>query len=110
MAIDNAVRHATYRMRPQPDRDETDPDALHDHVGVLRTELWRVAGGRAQVHMRTETDASLLHAQIEQLNEFLADAYIKRSGAPAAVHQTDCAVNQAPAFRPGPCECGAGRP
>ena len=107
MVIDNSVRHATYRMRPQPDRDETDPDVLHDYIGVLRSELRRVAGGHAPVHMRTETDARVLHSQIEQLNELLADAYIKRSGAPAAAHQTHCAVNQAPAFRPGPCDCGA---
>lgn len=110
MAVDNSARHATYRIRPQPDRGETDPEVLHDHVEVLRSELRRVAGGRGMVRMRTETDPRALHAEIEQLNELLAEAYIARAGAPAGAHQTGCAVNQAPAFRPGPCDSGAGRP
>ena len=110
MATQHSLAAGIYRTRPQPDRDEVDPNVLHDHIGVLRTELRQVAGGRAQVHMRTETDPAVLHGQIEQLNELLAEAYIKRAGVPAAAHSTDCAVNQVPVFRPGPCDCGAGRP
>ena len=74
MAIDNSARHAGYRMRPQPDRNEADPNVLHDHIAALSAELRGLVGGRAQVYMRTETDPRLLHAQIEQLNEALADA------------------------------------
>ena len=110
MATDNSASHATYRMRAQPDRNETDPEVLHDHIETLRSELRRVAGRRAQVRMRTLTDPRLLHGEIEQLNELLSDAYIAQSSAPPLAHRTDCAVNQAPAFRPGPCDCGAGRP
>jgi hypothetical protein len=108
MVTDNSARHATYRMRAQPDRDETDLEVLHDHIQVLRSELRRVAGGRAPVRMRTKTDPRLLHAEIEQLNELLANAYIALSCAPGLAHRTECAVNQAPAFRLGRCDCGQG--
>jgi hypothetical protein len=103
---DSILRHPPYRTRPQPHRDETDPDVLHDHIGELRGELVGVAGGHRNVHMRTEMDASVLHGQIEVLNQRLAQAYITQAGLPAGSHRSDCAINRAPALRPGRCDCG----
>lgn len=100
-------RHIQYRPRPQPHADETDPDVLHDHIGQLRGELVGVLGGHRNVHMRTEMDARVLHGQIVALNVQLAKAYVAAAGVPAGDHATDCAINQAPAFRPGRCDCGA---
>ena len=107
MPIDNSARHATYKMRPQPAMDETDVAVLHDHIAELRAELARVTRRRLGVRMRTETSARALHDEIAVLNEALAEAYIELAGAPPGSHATECATNQAPAFRPGACDCGA---
>jgi hypothetical protein len=105
--VDNTRANAGYVVRPQPDATETDPDVLHDHVEVLRGELASVTGLRRKVRMRNETDARVLHEEIGRLNEQLADAYLARAGTPAQAHTSECAINQAPAYRPGPCNCGA---
>ena len=54
-----------------------------------------------------ETNTVALQRYIGELHRELAEAYIRLTGLPAAKHTTDCAVNQAPAYRPGPCDCGA---
>lgn len=63
---------------------------------------------RPQPHP-TETDPKVLHSHIGVLNEELAEAYIRLAGVPAEWHSTECAINQAPAYRPGPCSCGAAK-
>jgi hypothetical protein len=75
--MDNSTRHATYVLRPQPSKDETDPAVLHDHIEVLTEEL--------------------------------AEAYLKSAGVPPEAHSSECFINQAPAYRPGPCNCGAAK-
>ena len=105
--IDNSARHATYKIRKQPAMDETDVGVLHDHIAELRAELARVTRRRLGVRMRTETSAPALHGEIADLNIALAEAYIELAGAPEGSHTMECATNQAPAFRPGPCDCGA---
>ena len=105
--IDNRARHCTYKLREQPALDETDVGILHDHIAVLRTELAKLTRQRLAVRMRTETSALALQAEIGSLNEALAEAYVHLAGAPPGSHATECAINQAPAYRPGPCDCGA---
>ena len=44
-----------------------------------------------------------VEAENERLREELADAYIKLSGA--VQHASDCATSNAPAMKPGACDC-----
>ena len=83
---------------------QTDLGVLHDHIAVLRAELARVTRRRLAVRMRTETSTLALRTKISWLNIHLAEAYIEQAGASGG-HSTECAINQAPAFRPGPCNC-----
>lgn len=104
---DNSVRNAEYKMREQPPLDETDVEVLHDHIAVLRGELAKLTRQRLPVRMRTETSALVLQAEIAGLNEALAEGYVDLAGVPPGSHATECAINQAPAYRPGPCDCVA---
>jgi hypothetical protein len=54
-----------------------------------------------------ENNPKVLRHYIRMLHDELAEAYLQIAGVPAAAHATDCAINQAPAHRPGPCDCGA---
>ena len=104
--IDNSARHATYQIRPQASPDETDPEVLHDHIAELRAELARMTRRRLGLRMRTEISTLALRTEISWLNMDLAEAYIEQAGASGG-HSSERAINQAPAFRPGPCDCGA---
>ena len=46
-----------------------------------------------------------LRAENERLREELASAYVDQSGA--VQHASDCATSNAPAMKPGPCDCAA---
>lgn len=100
MSIDNAANHATYAMRPQPDLDCPDLVALADHLLSLLSELEAIGGKNASAQMQD---------LIGQLNEKLADRYSANAGVPAQAHEVQCAINQAPAYRPGPGDCDASR-
>lgn len=52
------------------------------------------------VDRRAREDAEL---EIGRLHEELAAAYIKLSGTDQ--HASDCATSNAPAMKPGPCDC-----
>lgn len=94
------ARNDDYQLRPQPDHSETDHGVLVSHISDLVDEI--AAAGLSA--------SNELHAAISVLNELLADAYLAESGAPAENHKSDCAINQAPSYRPGPCDCGAAAP
>ena len=102
----NGVSQMQYRTQPDP--GEQDPTRLRSHVLVLLDELQTVNPRRGILQLgNEEKDAAALRSLISQLNEALAEAYIEESGH--KYHTYDCAINQAPAFRPGPCTCGGGR-
>lgn len=46
-----------------------------------------------------------LEAEVERLREELAAAYVDQSGT--VQHASDCATSNAPAMKPGPCDCAA---
>lgn len=76
---------------------------LEAYARTLREELTAVREmARMPAPETNETDREVLH-------ELLADAYLGLAGVPADVHSSECATNQAPAYRPGPCDCGAAR-
>ena len=57
---------------------------------------------------RTAPDAvrevmGIFNWELESLREELAEAYIALSGR--ADHSSDCATSNAPAMKPGPCDC-----
>lgn len=39
--------------------------------------------------------------------EKVSDAMVKRKAKRSVNHASDCSVNSAPAYEPGPCDCGA---
>jgi len=65
---------------------------------VLLSELEAIGGKDASEQMQDI---------IGQVNEKLADRYLANAGVPAQDHDAQCAINQAPAYRPGPCDCDA---
>ena len=93
------------QYRPQPGSGEQDPRRLRSHVLALLDELQTVDPRRLVLQLgNEEKDAAALRSLVSQLNEALAAAYIEESGH--KYHTPDCAISQAPAFRPGPCTCG----
>jgi hypothetical protein len=65
-------------------------------------EKWRAAGCRVEpLGVLAEGAADSLQAEIGMLREKLSDALA--GGLP---HKSDCAVYNAPAEEPGPCDCG----
>lgn len=74
------------------------------YARTLRDELTTVREmARMPARETSGTDRDLLP-------ELLADAYLALPGVPAEAHSSECAINQAPAYRPGPWDCGAARP
>lgn len=90
-------RNDDYQLREQPDRSETDHGLLVSHISDLADEI-----EHAGLNASRE-----LHAAISVLNELLGEAYLAKAGVPYEKHSNDCAIKQAPAYRPGPCDCGA---
>src|SRR5205814_5113872 len=98
--------HAEYVLRPQPAFDERDVDVLNSHVDTLTHELEALTGLRL-TRANRDTQPPAIQRRIQELNEELAEAYINVAGVPPEAHTPECAINQAPAYRPGPCDCGA---
>ena len=71
------------------------------------TLTFTIPGG-AQAADQIETDGDRikeLEAEVERLREELAAAYVDQPGT--VQHASDCATSNAPAMKPGPCDCAA---
>ena len=91
--------------------NHTDTSRSGDLVERLRREIvFRDHGDGRKTMMRLNSNGDeaadrieALEAENERLREELAAAYIKLSGTDQ--HASDCATSNAPAMKPGPCDC-----
>lgn len=56
-----------------------------------------------RVVLKSRERQSMMRREIEGLYELVGELYIKLSGTRS--HKSDCAVYNAPAYLPGPCDC-----
>lgn len=66
------------------------------------SELWEQ---QKEIALGYLADCNALGAENERLREELAAAYVDQSGTNQ--HASDCATSNAPAMKPGPCDCAA---
>ena len=103
-ALVERLRSRAKWLEPELDvLDENEVLAAADRIEALEAQLKTVLDREAETHRRHDAKVEAQAAEIEQLRELLAAAYIELSGKDE--HASDCATSNAPAMTPGRCDC-----